>query len=169
MSPAPPAAEWARHTGPPRAPLHLAAPLAAWLRAMAAAHNCGSTNKTLRDLLGFYSSLSPGDLRCVLADVVHGRGGGGGGGEVECDEPQVHVTRQQAAWLAAAGEAHGLDVDAVLARLVAFARDVLDEEVLFEARVRCATNTADLYCDCDIFSNAYSPVYSPGVGGGGGF
>lgn len=136
-----------------RRALHLDPRLASWLSAMAAVHNCGSDNKTLRDLLEFYSGVvGREELHIVLVEEVH-EGEGGGEGEAERWLLKPRVTRRHVEWLEKVGEEFGLEVDVVLGRLVCFAMEVLDDDAIFECTPRLPSCTADLYSDCDIFRN----------------
>jgi hypothetical protein len=137
-----------RHSSAARAPLKLSAPLVAWLGDMADLHNFGSRNKTVRDLLCYYAGLHEEDLKHVLSNE-------GRAPELDESEPSadVHVTRQHAVWLAGLGKSYGLSADIALAHLVSFAQSQLDDDVVFEQDVCCASTTFDLYNDCDIYTS----------------
>lgn len=113
-------------------------------------------NKTLRDLLDLYTSLPKSDLSDALSSATNPAATGESTVlRNSQDELAAHVTRNQLGWLGEISKEHGVSIDVVLARLIAFAMQELDDEEIFENRPHLAKNTADLYSDCDIFSNIY--------------
>lgn len=135
-----------------RDPISICRPLVEWLGSMAVAHNCGSRNKTLRDLLCLYAAFSDADLARVN-DVGEGGGeerGDDGGEKCVLD---IHITRLHVEWLTTVADKRAVSVSTLLSRLVKFAKDELNEEYVFETHVRCAKSTVDLYSDCGIYSS----------------
>lgn len=131
-----------------RDPVYLSKPMREWLGSMADAHNYGSRNKTLRDLLCLYVALPDTDLKRVLdaGEATEHLG--------ETEEESVldmHITRQHSEWLASVAETYSLSVSTLLSRLVKFAKEELNEEYVFETHVSCASSTVDLYSDCGIY------------------
>lgn len=117
---------------------------------MADVHNCGSRNKTLRDLLCLYITFPEADLKRVVD---------AGEAKLRLGEAEVksvldiHITRQHTEWLVSVAEKYSLSVSTLLSRLVKFGKEELNEEYVFETHVSCARTTVDLYSDCGIFSS----------------
>lgn len=134
--------------------LHLEPSLGAWLKEMATAHNCGSVNKTLRDLLDFYACLPSSDLaNCMASASASVAESPGIASHSANDELAAHITRHHMSWLEHLSCECNAHIDVILARLIAFAMNELDDEEIFENSPHLARNTTDLYSDCNIFSN----------------
>ena len=137
---------------------------ASWVRGMAQEHNCGSVNKTLRDLISWYGRLDQKQLR----RLVEGWGRRSSTGSraslastvthhdyVMSEEGglEAGLTREHVELLAKWGKEVGLgDRELVLERLIEHAMMELDDEVLFESGLCLPQSTAALYSDLNIYS-----------------
>jgi hypothetical protein len=152
-------------SGPPQLPEHVLCPVSLdtthvrWLREIALKYNCGSMNKTLRDLLEFYTHVEIGELDEILRPesrqqpplcrVRHFAE------KVRESPPNVNsdgayrpcISKVHSRWIQKTSNTYGLTPSLLLTRLIQFAISELDDELLFENISGMARSTADLYAD----------------------
>jgi hypothetical protein len=132
-----------------------------WLRETAATYNCGSVNKTLRDLVEFYTRVDIRELdEIVLRDSHRGqpldasRESSGVSedpqGRSSGKEYHPHLSKGHSLWIQKSSLAYGLESSDFVGRLIQFAIDELDDELLFNNISTMARSTTDLYSDINI-------------------
>jgi hypothetical protein len=158
-------------SGPPQLPDHVPSPVSLdfshvrWLREMALKYNCGSMNKTLRDLLDFFSHTAACELDEILeSEMRHGPQQRPFYGLRQIPAPvrespshvsvdssyRPNISKVQSRWIQRTSATYGLEPSVLLARLVQFAINELDDELLFENISGMARCTADLYADITV-------------------
>jgi hypothetical protein len=132
---------------------------------MALKYNCGSMNKTLRDLLDFFSHTAACELDEILeSEMRHGPQQRPFYGLRQIPAPvrespshvsvdssyRPNISKVQSRWIQRTSATYGLEPSVLLARLVQFAINELDDELLFENISGMARCTADLYADITV-------------------